>query len=92
MCAWMIRAGRGGTFATDWVENGIIGIGWNFDGLDIANMDRRQIRAAYAAAHPAESKQKVATSVGQTQISSSSIVQLAKILRRWRGYCDPVRL
>ena len=61
----MIRAGRGGTFATDWVENSIIGIGWDFDGLDIANMDRDQIRAAYAAAHPAESKQKVATSVGQ---------------------------
>lgn len=65
MSAWMIRAGRGGTFATDWVENSIIGIGWDFDGLDIANMDRGQIRAAYAAAHPAESKQKVATSVGQ---------------------------
>ena len=61
----MIRAGRGGTFATDWVENSIIGIDWDFDGLDIANMDRDQIRAAYAAAHPAESKQKVATSVGQ---------------------------
>ena len=65
MNAWMIRAGRGGTFATDWVENSIIGIGWDFDGLDIASMDRDQIRATYAAAHPAESKQKVATSVGQ---------------------------
>lgn len=61
----MIRAGRGGTFATDWVENNIIGIGWDFNGLDIANMDRDQIGAAYAAAHPAESKQKVAPSVGQ---------------------------
>ncbi len=65
MNAWMIRAGRGGTFATDWIENGIVGIGWDFDGLDIANMGRDQIRAAYAAAHPTESKQKVATSVGQ---------------------------
>ena len=65
MNAWMIRAGRGGTFATDWVENSIIGNGWDFDGLDIANMDRDQIRTAYAAAHPAESKQKVAASVGQ---------------------------
>ncbi len=27
MSAWMIRAGRGGTFATDWVVNSIIGIG-----------------------------------------------------------------
>lgn len=65
MNVWMIRAGRGGTFAADWIENGIVGIGWDFDGLDIANMDRDQIRAAYAAAHPTESKQKVATSVGQ---------------------------
>lgn len=56
MNVWMIRAGRGGTFATDWIENGIDGIGWDFDGLDIANMDRDQIRAAYAAAHPTESK------------------------------------
>ena len=64
MGAWMIRAGRGGVYAADWLERGIIGIGWDFGGSDIAAMDREKIRAAYAAAHPSESKQKVAANVG----------------------------
>lgn len=61
----MIRAGRGGVYAADWLERGIIGIGWDFGGADITGMNREKIRAAYAAAHPSESKQKVAASVGQ---------------------------
>lgn len=65
MRAWMIRAGRGGVYAADWLERGIIGIGWDFGGADIAGMNREKIRAAYAAAHPSESKQKVAANVGQ---------------------------
>ena len=47
MGAWMIRAGRGGVYATSWLERGVIGIGWDFDGADIAAMNREQIRAAY---------------------------------------------
>lgn len=65
MRAWMIRAGRGGVYAADWLERGIVGIGWDFGGADIAGMNREKIRAAYAAAHPSESKQKVAANVGQ---------------------------
>ena len=65
MSAWMIRAGRGGAYAAEWLARGVIGIGWDFDGADIAGMDREQIRAAYSSAHPAESKQKVAANVGQ---------------------------
>lgn len=61
----MIRAGRGGVYAADWLERGIIGIGWDFGGADITGMNREKIRAAYAAAHPSESKQKVAANVGQ---------------------------
>lgn len=61
----MIRAGRGGVYAADWLERGIIGIGWDFDGADITGMNREKIRAAYATAHPSESKQKVAANVGQ---------------------------
>ena len=61
----MIRAGRGGVYAADWLERGIVGIGWDFGGADIAGMNREKIRAAYAAAHPSESKQKVAANVGQ---------------------------
>lgn len=65
MGAWMIRAGRGGVYASDWLERGVIGIGWDFDGADIAAMNREQIRAAYSQAHPSDSKGKVAAGVGQ---------------------------
>lgn len=65
MSAWMIRAGRGGAYAADWLDQGIIGIGWDFVGADIANMSRDKIKATYASEHPTESKQKVAANVGQ---------------------------
>ena len=65
MGAWVIRAGRGGTYAADWLDRGVIGIGWDFGGADIASMDREQIRAAYGDAHPSDSKGKVAAAVGQ---------------------------
>ena len=65
MDAWLIRAGRGGAHAADWIRNGIVGIGWDFAGADIAAMSREQIEAAYASAHPEDSKQKVAVNVGQ---------------------------
>lgn len=71
----MIRAGRGGVYAADWLERGVIGIGWDFGGADIAAMDREKIRAAYAAAHPSESKQKVAANVGQVYRFAHSMVQ-----------------
>ena len=63
--AWMIRAGRGGVYAPSWLERGVVGIGWDFDGADIAAMDREQIRAAYCCIHPGDSKGKVAAGVGQ---------------------------
>lgn len=65
MGAWIIRAGRGGVYAADWLEQGMIGIGWDFNGADIASMNRDQIRGVYAAGHPNESKAKVAAAVGQ---------------------------
>ena len=61
----MIRAECGRAYAADWLDRNVIGIGWDFDGADIANMSREQIKAVYVSAHPAESKQKVAASVGQ---------------------------
>lgn len=71
----MIRAGRGGAYAADWLERGVIGIGWDFGGADIAAMDREKIRAAYAVAHPSESKQKVAANVGQVYRFAHSMMQ-----------------
>ena len=71
----MIRAGRGGVYAADWLERGIIGIGWDFGGSDIAAMNREEIRAAYTAAHPSESKQKVAANVGHVYRFAHSMAQ-----------------
>lgn len=71
----MIRAGRGGAYAADWLERSVIGIGWDFGGADIAAMDREKIRAAYAVMHPSESKQKVAASVGQVYRFAHSMMR-----------------
>lgn len=51
--------------AADWLDRNIIGIGWDFDGADIVNMSRKQIKAAYVSPHPTENKQRIAASVGQ---------------------------
>ena len=32
---WMVRAGSAGVYASKWREEGIIGIGWDFGGVDI---------------------------------------------------------
>lgn len=45
----MIRAGRGGAHAADWLDRNVIGIGWDFDGADIVNMSRKQTREARQA-------------------------------------------
>ncbi len=80
MGAWMIRAGRGGAYAADRLDRNVIGIGWDFDGADIADMSREQIKAAYVAAHPAENKQKVAASVGQVYRFAHSMAQGSTIV------------
>ena len=65
MGAWIIRAGRGGVYAAEWLQRGIVGIGWDLDGADISAMTREQIRCAYSAARPSESKGRVSANVGQ---------------------------
>ena len=65
MGAWIIRAGRGGVYAANWLQRGIVGIGWDLGGADISAMTREQIRGAYSAAHPSESKGRVSANVGQ---------------------------
>lgn len=65
MSAWMIRAGRAGVYAEQWIESCIIGISWNLGGLDIAQATRNQIRDAYENTHPAENTGRIAAAVGQ---------------------------
>ena len=76
----MIRAGRGAAHAADWLDRNIIGIGWDFDGAEIANMSREQIKAAYVSARPAESKRKVAASVCQVYRFVHSMAQGSTIV------------
>ena len=61
----MIRAGRGGVYAADWLKRCIIGISWDFGGANIAATDRNDLITAYAAAHPSENKLIAAVNVGQ---------------------------
>ncbi|MBF9692151.1 restriction endonuclease [Bifidobacterium dentium] len=61
----MIRAGRGGIYAADWLNRGLVSIGWDFGATDIASMSREQIRSGYAIKHPNDSKNKLAAAVGQ---------------------------
>lgn len=62
-------------YATDRLARGVVGIGWDFDGADIAAMGREQIREAYASDHPSESKQRVAANVGQVYRFARSMTQ-----------------
>lgn len=66
MDTWVIRAGRGGVYANSWVETGIVGIGWDFDGADIASMSHDQLRQAYAGAHPDYNAGKIGQAISQT--------------------------
>lgn len=65
MGAWLIRAGRGGVYAESWLNDGIVGISWDFDGESISSMAPEQIRDAYIAAHAGESRDKVSAAVSQ---------------------------
>ena len=65
MTAWMIRAGRGGAYAGEWLAAGKIGIGWDFGGADLSAMSRDEMKRAYAAANGEASAAKVGSAVGQ---------------------------
>lgn len=75
MCTWMIRAGRGGVYAAEWLKSGCIGIGWDSSGADIASMLREQIRVACETAHPGESRSKMAAAVGQVSRFAHDMIE-----------------
>ena len=46
MSAWIIRAGKGGVRAPEWINGGYIAIYWNLDGADISalkTLDRKSV-------------------------------------------------
>ncbi len=101
MDAWMIRAGRNGAYASNWIENGVIGIGWDLGGADISAMSRDQIRAAYESLHPEESRARIAAAAGQVNrfvhamVEGSTVVMYDPQARLYHigevmGPCEPV--
>ena len=64
MSAWIIRAGKGGVRAAEWLEKGYIAIYWDLDGADIASLDKEQIRALFRTCFPSASRQVVASNTG----------------------------
>ncbi|RSX56260.1 restriction endonuclease [Bifidobacterium samirii] len=66
MTAWMIRAGRGGVYAADWVDRGLIGIGWDYKGQDITRMTRDELKDTYREMQPSASSNQVGAAVGQS--------------------------
>lgn len=99
---YIIRAGRGGVYAGEWLEAGVVGIGWDFGGADIASMTREQIHDAYVAAHPDKSRGKVAAAVAQVYKFAHDVEVGATVvmydpsereyhLGRVAGPCEPVK-
>lgn len=64
MSAWIIRAGKGGVRAAEWLEKGYIAIYWNLDGVAISGLDKEQIKDLYHACFPSVSQRVVAANAG----------------------------
>ena len=62
--AFLIRAGRSGMFASEWLEKSIVSIGFDSAGLELVGKTREQIKEAYAETHGSLSPQKVASHAG----------------------------
>lgn len=62
--AFPIRAGRGGIFASEWLEKSIVSIGFDSAGLDPVGKTREEIKDAYLETHSGLTPQKVASHAG----------------------------
>lgn len=79
MSAWIIRAGKGGVRAPEWINGGYIAIYWNLSGADISALSKDDIKALYRAQFPDASRQVVAANAGMifrfaTEITKGSTV------------------
>ncbi len=64
MSAWIVRAGKGGTLADEWLDGSYIAIYWNFGGADIAALNKDQLKELYAKYYPEANAQVIASNVG----------------------------
>ena len=75
MAAWIIRAGKGGVWAAEWISRGHIAIYWNLGGADIAAIPKDQIKSLYKMQFPDASRQVVAASAGMIYRFGHEIVE-----------------
>lgn len=64
MSAWIVRAGKGGVKASDWIADSYIAIYWNLDGARISDLTKEQIKRLYRNLFPDASRQSIASSSG----------------------------
>lgn len=64
MNAWIVRAGRGGIHAAEWLEGGYVAIYWDLDGADVSALDKEGIKRLYKLKNPDASPQTVASNAG----------------------------
>jgi restriction system protein len=71
----MIRAGRGGKYASEWLEEQQIAIYWDLGGIAIDGCDRDTIRQAYAKSYVGAEKHQAAAAVGQIYRFASEVIK-----------------
>lgn len=58
MNAWIVRAGRGGIHAAEWLEGGYVAIYWDLDGADVSALDKEGIRRLYKRKSPMRARRR----------------------------------
>ncbi len=72
-CIWMVRAGRGAEYVDDFLEVGLVAIGFDGAGDVSSDTDKAEVEANLAKANPSDSKGKNAMSAAQIKRYYSEI-------------------
>lgn len=62
---WMVRAGRNAVYADEFVDQGVVALGWHELGPLDSRISREDLAQRYAETYPRHSKGKAALDVGQ---------------------------
>lgn len=65
MKIWMVRSGQGGYLVDEFVENGIVAIGWNFLGEIPSGINYDNLKKLFSERYPQDSAGRINQSVGQ---------------------------
>lgn len=80
MTAWIVRAGRGGIYADEWLKNGYVAIYWDFDGADISTLSKEQLKDRFAKKHPDATPQSIASNAGMVHRFASEMNDGATVI------------